>query len=357
MAIGWVIYWFSTLDERARQKYRSRVESEERHRLKLIEVNTKIKLLIEKFGNSHYLVGKTIVHKASVNQYLNNMPNYYWKKILVEDVSSFPIIKGKVTETSDLYMNKYSDLGKVITIDLLQQNATSYISLIDFEKEVATANDKIRLESLRVSVGNLIDLRRSQVVKMSLWEQYYGGLPSEFYDNMTGIEFERYIENLLSKIGYNVFRTPSSGDQGVDIIAEDESKRRIAIQTKKYKDKVGNYAVQEVAAGRKYYKCSEAWVITNSTFTVSAIQLAKANNVKLIDGVEMIQMFQDVAAEDCDIPEFDEERFNEIKVFAERLYKVRDFDFTFTRTQHDNQITQLNLEIKRLENSLQAGLF
>ena len=46
---------------------------------------------------------------------------------------------------------------------------------------------------------------------------------------------------------------------------------------------VGNSAVQEAVAGKRYYNCDKIIVITNNYFTTSAITLAKVNNVILWD--------------------------------------------------------------------------
>ena len=54
-----------------------------------------------------------------------------------------------------------------------------------------------------------------------------------------------------------------------------------------YQGKVGNSAVQEAVAGKSYYDCDEAMVITNSVFYPGAIVLAKANDVTLIDGTQL----------------------------------------------------------------------
>ena len=49
-----------------------------------------------------------------------------------------------------------------------------------------------------------------------------------------------------------------------------------AVQCKLYQGKVGNSAVQEAVAGKSYYDCDEAMVITNSVFYPGAIALAKS---------------------------------------------------------------------------------
>jgi restriction system protein len=96
-----------------------------------------------------------------------------------------------------------------------------------------------------------------------------------------GIDYENYVEKYLQNLGYNVIRTPKTGDQGVDLIAEKNGDRK-AIQCKYYSRPVGNKAVQEVIAGTNFYQCISAAVISNASFTKSARKLAENSNVKLI---------------------------------------------------------------------------
>lgn len=102
-------------------------------------------------------------------------------------------------------------------------------------------------------------------------------------DKMEGHEFEHFTADLLRKLGYErVEVTPGSGDQGVDVIAVKDGKR-YAIQCKRYGQKLGNKPVQEVFAGKTIYGCSVAVVLTNSYFTESAKEAAKATGVELWD--------------------------------------------------------------------------
>lgn len=103
-------------------------------------------------------------------------------------------------------------------------------------------------------------------------------------DAMSGREFEMFIAQLYEDLGYKAKVTPGSGDQGADVIIIDGKGVKSAIQTKRYEGSVGNAAVQEVISGRIYYKCNKSLVITNSTFTKSAVNLAKQDgHVELID--------------------------------------------------------------------------
>lgn len=101
-------------------------------------------------------------------------------------------------------------------------------------------------------------------------------------DLMSGVQFEEFLCEYFNEQGYQCSTTKASGDQGVDLIAKKEE-ITIAIQAKCYSGTVGNHAVMEAVAGMKYYNANRCMVITNSTFSKSAIDLAKANGVILWD--------------------------------------------------------------------------
>lgn len=100
---------------------------------------------------------------------------------------------------------------------------------------------------------------------------------------MNGEGFEAFLMDLLTRLGYQASGTKATGDQGADIIAS-KAGRIIVIQAKNYVNAVGNFAVQEVAAAVQFYCGHEGWVITNSTFTPAAKELAQRTGVRLIDG-------------------------------------------------------------------------
>lgn len=102
-------------------------------------------------------------------------------------------------------------------------------------------------------------------------------------DGMEGHEFEYFCADLLRKVGFSeVTVTPGSGDQGVDVLAVKDG-IKYAVQCKNYASALSNTPVQEVSAGKQFYGCHVGVVMTNSTFTPGAIQLAAATNVLLWD--------------------------------------------------------------------------
>ena len=98
---------------------------------------------------------------------------------------------------------------------------------------------------------------------------------------MDGYQYEHHCAKLLKQRGFrDVTVTKSSGDQGIDVIAYNENVK-YGIQCKYYSYPVGNQAVQQAYAGAKFYDCNIAVVMTNSTFTEPAKELAKKLGVQL----------------------------------------------------------------------------
>lgn len=103
---------------------------------------------------------------------------------------------------------------------------------------------------------------------------------------MTGLEYEHHVARYLTSRGYHGVKvTKGSGDFGVDVIAHKHGKK-YAVQCKLYTGTVGVAAVQEAVAGKAMYRCDSAMVVTNSTFTKAAHELAAVNGVVLIERVE-----------------------------------------------------------------------
>ena len=111
-------------------------------------------------------------------------------------------------------------------------------------------------------------------------------------DALKGYDFELLISALCQSFGFTTFTTAKSVDKGADIIAKNKS-TTLAIQAKLYyNNKVGTHAVQEIYTAKEYYKCSVALLITNSTFTNQATDIAKRLNVLIIDRDKLINLMK-----------------------------------------------------------------
>lgn len=102
-------------------------------------------------------------------------------------------------------------------------------------------------------------------------------------DEIDGVDFEELTCDILVANGFEMAEnTQASSDFGVDVLARKDG-ITYAIQCKRYHDTVGIEAVQQVYAGRDYYECHVAVVLTNQYFTSSAHKLADKIGVVLWD--------------------------------------------------------------------------
>lgn len=128
---------------------------------------------------------------------------------------------------------------------------------------------------------------------------------------MSGSDFEIAVKDIYKKQGFVASLTPTTGDYGVDVIAQSHDKK-IAIQAKRYSNSVGVKAVQEAYSGALYYKATHAVVITNSVFTKNAINLARTLKVELIDKWKLAKIWLE-AFPIQEIPIFDENHYQSIE--------------------------------------------
>lgn len=136
---------------------------------------------------------------------------------------------------------------------------------------------------------------------------------------MTGYEYEKKCAELLEAKGFsNVQVTPGSGDQGIDILAKKE-KKRYGVQCKYYEGPVGNKAVQEAYAGAKFYDCDIALVITNSTLTRPAQELACKLGVEAWENIDAVFLQQ----HDAKLLQKELERKEQVEVVAEKMKQAQ----------------------------------
>ena len=117
------------------------------------------------------------------------------------------------------------------------------------------------------------------------------------FDNLDGANFEALIKRLYEGAGYTAQLTGRTGDQGGDLVVVRNDAKKV-IQAKLRRNiTVGNDAVQQVIAAKGVYNCPGAVVITNSTFTPEAEELARVHGVELVDGKVLRMRLQETLGE------------------------------------------------------------
>ncbi len=115
-----------------------------------------------------------------------------------------------------------------------------------------------------------------------IWEQ----IIRNKIECMGPYEYEHFCAALLTKKKWRTEVTQASHDQGADIIAT-KNGVRIVIQCKKYRNPVGNHAVQQVVAAVAHQQAQRGVVVATSPFTRPARTLAVSNNILLLHHGEL----------------------------------------------------------------------
>jgi hypothetical protein len=142
------------------------------------------------------------------------------------------------------------------------------------------------------------------------WNLYYESKSLGDVASMNGTEFEQFLARLFSRMGYQQISATPTNDQGGDLTCVSPAGVRVVVQAKRYKGTVGNDAVQQVHAAIGWYKCTQGMVVTNSTFTPAARELARVLNVALCDRQWLEEQIQRYLPPR--IPDFSWEAFNQI---------------------------------------------
>lgn len=112
-------------------------------------------------------------------------------------------------------------------------------------------------------------------------------------DCLSGKDFEWLLREVYLSQGARCILTSYRGDWGADLVFEKNGIKTV-VQAKRSRKRVGVRAVQEVVAAKAKYGATDAVVVTNSTFTDAAIELAKVNRVRLRSRTDLEKMVTDM---------------------------------------------------------------
>lgn len=221
---------------------------------------------------SELLVDKETVLSALTRTLYNRYTNIF-RDVFLEH-STLP---GTEDEAARLYVELFMSDDRYLT----------YMNeILNKEWGIRTSIDK--LQSKVNEVRKLPGIERLASALLSGQAKQRNRIQIEDIDVMDGINFEKFLATLFRDMGYKVEMTKATGDQGADLIVERLGVRSV-VQAKRYTGAVGNKAIQEAVSAKAFYGCTNAMVVTNSSFTFSAYELAQANEVALWDREKLIE--------------------------------------------------------------------
>lgn len=121
--------------------------------------------------------------------------------------------------------------------------------------------------------------------------------------NLTWQQFEFHVGEAYREKGYVVAETPKGADGGVDLILRKDGEKTF-VQCKHWKlYKVGVGKVRELLGSMVAGDADHGVLVATGTFTVSAIQFARQNGIKLVQGEDIECMVQVSSEGDTLLPE------------------------------------------------------
>jgi len=134
-------------------------------------------------------------------------------------------------------------------------------------------------------------------------------------------EFEKFVAELWRKMGWETTVTDGSTDRGIDVIARktEPFDTKQLIQAKRYSDgsTVGSPQIQQYASLRHQEpNVDTVVVVTTSTFSKQAAQMATDLNVKLIDGTALEAIIRQYECEELVLRYADPSATTEIRTEA-----------------------------------------
>ncbi|ADI73088.1 restriction endonuclease [Methanohalobium evestigatum Z-7303] len=217
-------------------------------------------LIIDKFTMIFHSVGS-----LSVRSLLHSLDDYDWSERCLE------YIKGIIV-----------DFGDESVIPLL-----TYMKTCSYENKLIAAEIMDMIG--HVSAMRIVEALNDTEPTMKL--PHFHKL-----QDLKSHELEKVVYNLYEAMYYHVDFTEYQ-DQGGDIIATKLGKERIIIQVKSHKNnkdgnRISNFAVQQVKTAQNVYFATKCVVVANNYFSPAAVELARANNVELID-IDSLQALVD----------------------------------------------------------------
>lgn len=269
--------------EEARQKEKKKSETFQNELTRLLGSNEY--KYVDQFAKKY---GRNIsASELSKLQDLLNIRGFEFSSEQMTDIVNFAFSQQKYRDAKSKILNEETNDVRGIIKVYLNFYRPDDNEMLEVLKEIIEEKGLLGLfgnnrEELKREVKKIEKEIELEIFEKRLLDEDTQKITLADIDSISGYEFEAFLNDLFSKMGYQVEQTRLTGDQGADLVVTKFGEKTI-IQAKRYSGKVGNYAVQEIFAAMSLYKAQKGMVITNNYFTPAAVELANANNIELVD--------------------------------------------------------------------------
>ena len=111
----------------------------------------------------------------------------------------------------------------------------------------------------------------------------------DFWMSLSGTGFERELGTLYEQFGYQVESTPTSGDEGVDLVLIKDGKKTV-VQCKAHKAPVGPAIARELYGSLMHFEADSAILACTGGFTSGVRDFVREKPIELISASELVMM-------------------------------------------------------------------
>jgi restriction endonuclease Mrr len=189
-----------------------------------------------------------------------------------------------------------SILSRIISVQYLENESEKLEQKIDELKKQTDSleNKKKLLESENERLINMTKTIRSNMntsIEPSLFLIKY--LIDFGFNHLEPLKFEELTLKVFEAFDFKGELTPTSGDEGIDILLTDPKGTKVIVQCKRYSEdqNISPKEVREFLGSMVHANAAYGYFITTTSFSEQAKEFIKDKNIYLIDRVRLKQLF------------------------------------------------------------------
>ena len=113
--------------------------------------------------------------------------------------------------------------------------------------------------------------------------------------SLGGREFEWELATLYRYLGYDVEATPTTGDQGIDLVLRKDGKTTV-VQCKSHKSPVGPAVARELLGSMVAFGADDAILACTGGFTRGVKEFAEGKPMTLVSAKDLVSMGRDAGS-------------------------------------------------------------